>query len=262
MKEAVFLAVDNVSDTQASVDEARRYLAASLPAGSVVVVTARGRGTLMRVGPYVTESNVVGMPELDVEEAKALFAASSNLEWSSEADEELVVRCVERCHFAKDDGSGSKQYHPLTLDVLGKQLGCVDRREWKAELDKIDADIFNLTGDAEHSIFSILRKSYDTLSREDQLLFVDVALDFCPQFRMYFVRFRDDGYGRSMLEWLGKVHGVNADGVMRRVRNRIDTVHVMAVRICICVSKLMCKPDVLRKCYLVVSGTCGGDEED
>ncbi|KAG0556527.1 hypothetical protein KC19_11G060000 [Ceratodon purpureus] len=211
IKEPVFLAVDNVSDTQESIDEAKTYLSAGLPSGSIVMMTSRSKATLLRVRPDVTESHVLEMPELDVEEAKSLFRRSSELERRGEADDGVVARCVKRCHFRKNDGSGSFQYHPLTLDVLGKQLGCIDPKEWEAHLDKIDEDIFNGTREKDHPIFSVLRKSYDDLSSnpDDQLLLMDVAL-FLPS-RQFGNEYESK---LNLLEWLGMVRGTSVDDVV------------------------------------------------
>jgi hypothetical protein len=172
---------------------------------------------LLYMRPYVEEGNCLEMPELDVEEARSLFCKSSNLELTSEVDGELIMRCVERCRFRKDDNSGSSHYHPLSLDVLGKQLGCIDLREWRVQLDEIDKDIFNLSKESDHPIFSILRRSFDGVSEEDQLLFMDVAL-FTPN-RIY-MRWEYLLITCSMLnvfEWLGMVHRRSAGDVIRGV---------------------------------------------
>jgi hypothetical protein len=214
----VFLALDNVSHTQASKGEAKSYLSASLPIGSIVLLTSRTKDTLLYMRPYVEEGNCLEMPELDVQEARSLFCKSSNLELTSEVDGELIMRCVRQCHFRKDDGSGSSHYHPLTLDVLGKQLGCIDSREWNVELDKIDNDIFNLLEESDHPIFSILRRSFDAVSEEDQLLFMDVAL-FTPR-RLHFSwkdSFISFDHKLNVFEWLGMVHGRSTSDVIRGV---------------------------------------------
>lgn len=72
---------------------------------------------------------------------------SSNFESRSIADEEVVMRYVQRLHFGKDNGSRSYRYHLKTLDVVGKQLGLVDPEGWEAELDKIDEDVSNQSGE-------------------------------------------------------------------------------------------------------------------
>lgn len=199
IKEAVFLALDNMSDTDTSIVEAKTYLSASLPPGSIVMVTARTKESLTRVRPYLMGENCVEMPELRIEEAKSLFAKSSGFELGNEDDEQLIQRCVQRCWFLKDGDKGY-HYHPLALDVLGRQLGYIDLKEWNAQLDKIDEDIFNQSKENNHPVFSIVRKIFDALSPEDQLLFMDVAL-FLPGItyaQVVSVQF----------QWLGMVHGL------------------------------------------------------
>ena len=212
------MALDNVSHTQASMGEAKSYLSTSLPSGSIVLLTSRTMETLLCLRPYVDECNCLEMPELDLEEARSLFCKSSNVELTSEVKEGLIMRCVERCHFKKDDGSGSSHYHPLTLDVLGKQLGCIHLMEWRAQLNKIDEDIFNLSKEVDHPIFSILRRSFDAVSEEDKLLFMDVAL-FTPNH--FGLRskygFRGSHYMHNVFEWLGMVHRRSVDDVVRGV---------------------------------------------
>jgi hypothetical protein len=73
IKEAAFLAIDNVSHTQASMDEAKSYLSASLPSGSIVLLTSRTKETLLYMRPHVDEGSCLEMPELDVKEARSLF---------------------------------------------------------------------------------------------------------------------------------------------------------------------------------------------
>ena len=72
-------------------------------------------------------------------------------------------------------------------------------------------DTFNQLQEREHPIFSILRRSFDTLKPEDQLLFMDVAL-FYPE--------EENGvyWSCNVFEWLSMVHGVSMDAIMRRVR--------------------------------------------
>jgi hypothetical protein len=220
----VFLALDNVSHTQASKGEAKSYLSASLPIGSIVLLTSRTKDTLLYMRPYVEEGNCLEMPELDVQEARSLFCKSSNLELTSEVDGELIMRCVRQCHFRKDDGSGSSHYHPLTLDVLGKQLGCIDSREWSVELDKIDNDIFNLLEESDHPIFSILRRSFDAVSEEDKLLFMDVVLFIPTRFHLAWKKTSIScAHKLNVFEWLGMVHGRSTSNVIRGVRTSFIT---------------------------------------
>lgn len=221
IKEAVFLALDNISDSYSSVNEAKRYLSAKLPPGSIVMVTARSLGSLTQLRPYVDESNCMEMPELKVKEARSLFAKSSNFEPRNEDDEQLLDCCVQQCCFRKDDGkSKSYHYHPLALDVLGRQLGCINPKEWRAQLHKIDQigqDIFNQSRENKHPIFSILRTSFDTLPPEDQMLFMDIGL-FIPDFvsgdsgsleRKCALLTKDrsfSSFADSVCRWLGMMH--------------------------------------------------------
>ncbi|KAG0588935.1 hypothetical protein KC19_2G279700 [Ceratodon purpureus] len=211
IKDPIFLTLDNMSDQDASIAEVQSYLSARLPSGSIVMVTARSKDWLLRVRPYMDESKCMQMPELMLEEAKSLFAKSCDAEMRSGVDEKLILRCVERCYFQKKDDSKSCHYHPLALDVLGRQLSrLTDLNEWVMLLDRIDEDIFNQSRENNHPIFSILRKSFDGLSPGDQLLFMDVAL-YLPNKD---VNYRKVEY--SVFEWLGMVHNFQrVDDVIR-----------------------------------------------
>lgn len=211
IKDAFFLALDNMSDSDASINQVKSYLSGRLPSGSIVMVTARSKDWLTRVRPHIDEGNCMEMPELILEEAKSLFAKSSDLELRNEVDlEQLILRGVQRCYFKKDNGSDSRHYHPLALDVLGRQLArLTDLKEWVDLLDRIDEDIFNQSREDSHPMFSILRKSFDTLALEDQMLFMDVAL-FLPYYRLRIE------CGWSVFEWLGMVHKMPRVGDVKR----------------------------------------------
>jgi hypothetical protein len=212
IKEAIFLSLDNMGDSSASIKEVKSYLSAILPPRSIVMVTARSKDSLMKTR-YIDENNCMEMPDLDEEEAKSLFVKCADFESRIGIDDQLVQRCIKRCQFLKNNGSKSYHYHPLALHVLGSQLGFIDHKEWGAQLDNVDEDIFNASRDNEHPIFSILRKSFDTLAPEDQLLFMDVVL-FLPR-RKRFFGFEYDGIDWDMFKWLGKVHRIpSVDGVM------------------------------------------------
>jgi hypothetical protein len=204
----IFLAVDNMSDTNASITEAKGYLSARLPLGSIVMVTTRYKEALAHLRPYIDESECMKMPELEEEEARSLFVMSSI--GRNKDDDQLIQRCLKRCRFWKDNGKTSYEYHPLALDVLGRELARLDDpKEWGAELDMIDADIFNQSYEKDyHPIFSILRKSFDTLTREDQLLLMDAAL-FSPHEVV--------SIETNMLEWLGMVHKLRIEDVVKGV---------------------------------------------
>ncbi|KAG0627867.1 hypothetical protein M758_2G234200 [Ceratodon purpureus] len=211
IKDPIFLTLDNMSDQDASIAEVQIYLSARLPAGSIVIVTARSKDWLLRVRPYIDESKCMQMPELMLDEAKSLFAKSSDAQLRNDVDEKLILRCVKRCYFQKEDDSKSSHYHPLALDVLGKQLSrLTDLNEWVMLLDRIDEDIFNQSRENNHPIFSILRKSFDGLSTGDQLLFMDVAL---------YLPYNDGLFPNvdySVVDWLGMVHNFQrVDDVIR-----------------------------------------------
>ncbi|KAG0627870.1 hypothetical protein M758_2G234400 [Ceratodon purpureus] len=212
IKDPIFLTLDNMSDEDASIAEVQSYLSARLPTGSIVIVTARSKDWLLRVRPYIDESKCMQMPELMQEEAKSLFAKSSDAEMRSGVDEKLILRCLKRCCFQKQDGSGNCHYHPLALDVLGRQLSrLTDLNEWVMLLDRIDEDIFNQSRENNHPIFSILRKSFDALCSGDQLLLMDVAL-YLPNVED--TRTLEGVY--NLFDWLRMVHNFQRiDDVMR-----------------------------------------------
>ncbi|KAG0559495.1 hypothetical protein KC19_10G109500 [Ceratodon purpureus] len=242
VKEAVFLALDNLLDSNAAFKQVKRYLSAKLPSGSIVMVTTRSKDLLLNMRQYFNQNNCMEMPELNIEEATSLFVKSSEFEKEGDDDARLIERCVMRCCFRKDDPCRSENdnnncnhnypayyenereydhyydqirrhnhhYHPLALDVLGRQLGRIDRSKWRVQLRLIDEDIFNLTRESTHPIFSILKKSFYTLSPEDQLLFIDVAL-FLPH--------QVEG-GCNVIEWLGMVHSLpSIDDVKSRLES-------------------------------------------
>ncbi|KAG0561405.1 hypothetical protein KC19_9G062400 [Ceratodon purpureus] len=202
IKDPIFLTLDNMSDLDASIAEVQLYLSARLPAGSIVIVTARSKDWLLRVRPYIDESNCMQMPELMLEEAKSLFVKSSAAKLRNDVDVKLILRCVKRCYFQKEDDTQSCHYHPLALDVLGRQLSrLTDLGEWVMLLDRIDEDVFNQSRENNHPLFSILRKSFDALSSGDQMLFMDVAL-YLPKNDL---DLREE-VDYSVFEWLGMVH--------------------------------------------------------
>ena len=167
----VFLALDNVQDNYNSLRMASSFLRAKYGLGSVVLVCARSLDVLKMV--YLNGSECLEMPELEEDEARSLFLEFTNVSARGhDVDETLVKHCLWRCHFLKSDGE-NRHYHPLALKVLGEQFGW-DFRLWEAQLMKIDT--FNQLGDMEHPVFCIFKNSYDSLNREQQLVFMDLAL--------------------------------------------------------------------------------------
>ena len=54
------------------------------------MVTARTKDSLICVRPYLNDNNCIEMPELKIEEAKVIFINSSNFEYKSSNDDELI----------------------------------------------------------------------------------------------------------------------------------------------------------------------------
>ena len=194
IKDSVFLALDNMSGMDASIKEARSYLSAKLPLGSIVMITSRSKMALMKLRSYIDESSCLEMPELVLEEAKCLFMRSCGFELRDEVDEQLMDCCVKQCFFEKVESNSTYHYHPLTLDVLGRHLGCMDPNEWEALLDKIGEGASKERMEVNHHIFSILRSSFDSLMPDDKM-FMDIGL-FTPRYLN----------GEEVLDWLRIVH--------------------------------------------------------
>jgi hypothetical protein len=162
--------LDNVQDEPKSLEVAETYFKASYGCGSVVLVAARSLDVLKKLN--LDECQCLEMPELEENEARSLFLSCVNLPSDHQVDEALLKDCIERCHFLKGDGK-SRHYHPLALQVLGQQLGR-NIKQWPAQLRSID--MFSHLNDTKHPIFSILRKSFDSLNHEQRMVFMDLAL--------------------------------------------------------------------------------------
>ena len=210
-KQAVFLAIDNVSDNTKSIELAKYLLSAGFDEKSVVIVTARSLDVLKIKHLDIDDSDCLEMPELEEEEAKSLFLQHAICDMLPEernaVDDKIISLCIKRCYFQKHRGGESYHYHPLALKVLGVQLGFdkYDPDRWASQLKEFDT--FNPRGELEHPIFSSLRVSFDTLEPSDQLLFLDVALSV-PE---------SNEYGWSVFEWLSMVHGISVSNVMKVV---------------------------------------------
>jgi hypothetical protein len=170
-KEKIFVAIDNLYDSTKIIDQAKTLLNFDYAEGSIVLITARSYDLLQIL--KVIERDCIEMPELNEDEAKLLFFHQITMP-SKDGYDEFVKSCIERCSFRKGDGN-NYHYHPLALKVLSIQLGN-DPYEWTEQLMKLDT--FNQFCEKKHPIFSILRKSFDDLSKEDQDLFMDIALFF------------------------------------------------------------------------------------
>ncbi|KAG0601427.1 hypothetical protein M758_11G109900 [Ceratodon purpureus] len=209
IKQKVFIAIDNVFDSSKCLEEAGAYLKLNYSPNSVVVVTARSLDQLEMV--KIEKTNCMEMPDLEKDEARSLFlyhaTDAGRVQDAPEVEvgEEIIKRCLKKCYFGKGR-EGKHHYHPLALEVLGRQL-VYNLEPWKVQLDELDAgDAFNQLREREsqHPIFSILRRSFDMLGDEDQLLFMDAAL-FNSQLEI------------DVLMWLSIVNGMSVNLVKQQL---------------------------------------------
>ncbi|XP_073386640.1 disease resistance protein Roq1 isoform X2 [Physcomitrium patens] len=207
-RRATFLALDNVSIE--SLDQAKMYLDADFHKDSMVLVTARSL-SILTSHLKINESHCMEMPELEREEATKLFLNHAAPDYDSFGDKDHdndIQRCVEECLYSKGENFGS-HYHPLALKVLGEQLRSSDPSEWQDVLDE-EPDKFNLLGETTHRVFSVLKRSYNSLREDDQLFFMDVAL-YTPE---KYIFLEVPG---NIFYWLSMVHNLEVTQVRRRL---------------------------------------------
>jgi hypothetical protein len=172
----VFLAVDNVGDSQSSREEAQAYLDAGLACGSKVLVTSRSQ-TLLKI--ILKEAKYCKpIPRLEEMEASEVFlsVAAPELSLSSlHPDEQKIIKaCLEECQFA-DDGYPSRQYHPLVLKAFGAYFHDIEDhnvKNWEVALKEENK---LQTSRESKSVFDILGLNYETLDDMQKLIFLDVA---------------------------------------------------------------------------------------
>lgn len=207
----LLLAIDNVSD---DIEQAKSFLSIknNMDSRSIIILTAR---SFDHLNLLIRKEDCLEMPELNVNEAKHLFLYHVKCDNSADEDdtikEELLTRCVERCHFWKrQQVGGGQHYHPLALEVLGRQFCSIpyDPERWALHLKDVDAFNESRKRPKEHPVFSILRKSFKMLKDEDKLLFMDAGI-FVP----------NNNYRSNLtgLEWLSMVHGKTVDIIKNRV---------------------------------------------
>ena len=196
----VFLALDNVWPE--SVAEAEVYVQqARYGRGSIVLVTARSVEILKSL--QIDENDCLRMPQLDTEEARQLFLyhAAPGFQSQGDEDDKSIQCCLNQCR-SPNCGDGVAHFHPLALKVLGAQMKRIERSPGKWVESLSEGNKFNKDRLKEHPLFVILGIGYDRLEREDQLLFMDVALT-------------NQGLGRlypmTLYEWLSIVHGTGSD---------------------------------------------------
>lgn len=202
-KNRTFLVVDNVTDSTSNIQQAMFFLRVGYCPGSILIVTARSLDQLK--GLRIDELSCMEMPELEEVEAQYLFLYHANL-CVNEANDKIIKQYVKQCEFRKGDDCGY-HYHPLALQVLGVHIGFNFNEGIMANVYEVAT--FNHSQQTKHPIFQILRKSFDYLSTEDKLLFMDVAL-FYPR-----GHWRKGNY---LFEWLSRVHQTSVDDVKWRVR--------------------------------------------
>ena len=197
----VFLAVDNVEDSDDSRQHVRDFLNCTFSAGSKLLVTGRSSIVVKDVlGQGVCEP----VPNVDAIEALSIFlnkAAPGRSILSLSAEEKsVVVKCVKQACF-------SGKYHPLALRALASyynNVGDENPLVWAKHLN----DIHKLRPWKESdpkTIFRILGAGFDTLCKTEKLLFLDVAL-FIP------------GYSYSdIIEWLSAMHEEKTSTIKSKV---------------------------------------------
>lgn len=214
MRQKIFIAIDNVTHSAKVIAQAEALLHIGYAQGSVALLTARTFDQLENVKPSkfqggtIYESNCFEMPELEETEARSLLLHHASP--SSHVNEDVLMECLQRCYFSKDDGDC--HFLPLALEVLGLRLGR-NADQWKG---KLELDTLSQPQEREHPVFSLLRRRFDVLDKEDQVLFMDAAL-FCPR-KIYDDSFdMTRGWNVSTLDWLHMVHGGSAEVIKMRV---------------------------------------------
>ena len=201
-RQRTFLAVDNVWDSHESIQQAKMFLEAPFHGESLVIVTSRSRSTLELLG--IHGDACLAMPELREEDAVNLFLyhAARGKHFGGEEDKRNIKLCIERCYFNKGHGQGW-HYHPLALQALGLQLGCLQDKpsEWVKHLPRV-RNFSYLSG--ESPVFDILRSSFDLLRPSQQSLFMDMLF--------YRPTLLDD-----VKEWLCSVYKVDETEIKSQV---------------------------------------------
>ena len=157
------------------------------------------------------------MPVLDKKDATEVLLHSVEPKFDIESAKDYqriaVETLVERCFMSKGPISSvrsEKQYVPLALEVLGKQLRLPLLRKTSMQLKKwVDNLDLKRSDQPEHPIFSFLRLSYDKLpSPEHKSIFIDVAL--------YVPRQHDNTSASvsKVCKWLSMVYGKKFDAIL------------------------------------------------
>eukprot|EP01018_Ginkgo_biloba_P022332 Gb_14679 [translate_table: standard] len=176
----VFLALDNVSDTQ-SLQVARMFLACEFKAGSMVFVTSRSLQVLRELFGYDDQnSNISAVPDLSEEEAINILlqTAKPDCTFSSLSvnAQRLIRECTLKCRFRREevksvhnlytDFISEGQYHPWALRVIGGQLGS-NTNSWVENKKSLNFEY----------LFSQMTETFKSfLSEKHKKIFLDIAL--------------------------------------------------------------------------------------
>eukprot|EP01018_Ginkgo_biloba_P033964 Gb_01384 [translate_table: standard] len=218
----VFLALDNVSENEKSLQEARSFLRVGFRIGSMVLVTARSLPVLLELLGNASQTNCVALPDLLEEEATDILLqrALPDLEGLSLTvdQQEIIQHCTSSCKFKRDIATANTyigvpgyeineyQYHPLALNAIGAQLGS-NPNSWKERAARLN---FKRSRDNEHPIFSVLESSFQTLpSERHRQIFLDIAL---------YVPFNLDTI-QEICQWLTLMYEETPDGIMEMLED-------------------------------------------
>ncbi|KAG0617225.1 hypothetical protein M758_5G174500 [Ceratodon purpureus] len=228
----VFLAVDNVGDSECSRDEARGLVKTVFATGSKVMVTSRSRAILKSI--LHEEKYCKPISRLERHEARELFlsvAAPKKLSCPLlPFEDEIVKACLEECQF-EEVGYATRQYHPLVVRALGSYFHDVDEDNilnWKKH---IYISVENkLQGCREtKQVNNILGLNYSSLLESEKLVFLDVALllnvSFTNSLRLYW-DYVEDMVGSRLevkdYEWrvsfIATLHGISPVCAERKLK--------------------------------------------
>lgn len=212
-KPPVFLAIDNVGDSQSSRDEAQSFVKAILAFGSKVLVTSRSGEVLESVLGHAKYCKPI--PRLEEHEATKLFLSVAILNKTSLAllkheECKIVEKCLKEFRFI-EDGYPTSQYHPLVLRALGVYFHDVDKynvKKWEEVLGNTKK--VQQSRELGH-VNNVLGLNYNSLPEMLKLAFMDLA--FYIRYNLkFFMSLRWWEGVQSDFElcvaWLATLHGV------------------------------------------------------
>ena len=219
----MFLAIDNVWDGPQSLGEADGYLVRELHPESKVLVTARCKTTLRRLG--IQEECCFEMPDLREEDAMGLFLdyacpTPSPINLANHEHITVVKRCIFYAWHSKSGDtilSHAYHFHPLALKVLGLYMKTLTPfpSKWIEKLNNP-----NILGSKVKDVNSVLRTSFDMLPEDDhRAMFLNVAIyapkqhcDNCVLFHSYKASTVEE-----VCEWLSMVYEQEIEVVKDKV---------------------------------------------